>query len=269
MNELYGGGVIPQRLRDKAHEAIAKYDHVREQVLNNLSQFKNDPNKVQFIKNKIKELDLNKKKILGILAGTGIAIGTVTVGVVLALSALVAGLLGGTVLLASVASVGVGVIAYQQREQREQSSTYNVSFDKPMDKPNDTEVRIEDLPEETESKESEEEKIEFLKNWIGEFRISIFGICGSLQYRYEKSLSPYEKIQLFYYVMKKLTDIYNNAHSMSNKHPKIKLLSDSLERNIKGLKSCINDDFENTQRVYNCLKTACDEILEKSLEIRV
>ena len=53
-NEIYGGGIIPQRLRDKAQEAIEKYNKVRKQALDNLHKFKDEPNKVKFIKKRIK-----------------------------------------------------------------------------------------------------------------------------------------------------------------------------------------------------------------------
>ena len=116
MNELYGGGVIPPELRNKAQKAIDKYDKVRQQALDNIKQFKNEPNRIQLIKNKIKELDLNKKKILAILATTGL----ITVGVITTLSILVPALLAGIVALSSVAGigvVGVGVIITEYRSK--------------------------------------------------------------------------------------------------------------------------------------------------------
>ena len=93
--EIYGGGVIPQRLRDKAQEAIEKYNKVRQQVLDNLNQLRDDPNKVKFIKNRIKELDKHKKQILIILAETGVA----TIGLILILSGLLGMLISGTAFL--------------------------------------------------------------------------------------------------------------------------------------------------------------------------
>jgi len=118
MAELYGGGVIPPELRNKAQKAIDKYDKVRQQALDNIKQFKNEPNRIQLIKNKIKELDLNKKKILAILATTGL----ITVGVITTLSILVPALLAGIVALSSVAGIGVVVISKEHRQHKDKAA---------------------------------------------------------------------------------------------------------------------------------------------------
>ena len=254
MDQVYGGtGTIPPRLRNKAQEAIQKYDETRQKTLEYLKTVKN-ANKKQLIMNKIKYLDSHKKEILTILA-----IGTVaTTGTVALLSLLTAGLLAGaTALLFIIAKRpekdGDTTHPWSSGRTEEQlkastTSSGTTSEGKGLEEIiSSWESKTRKLEKKTAEDEHELKMKELAENCIMLVKIDLRLV--------NKKPSPEETKILF-----------ENIYKGINNCKIYKYLNDSQIRGIKNLETRINETNFDNEKDFNELKAHFNKVLENIIK---